>query len=400
MESLVRRSRYRSALGILAPCVYLAGCGFPFKPDLPLLLLAGLGSIAISSRADERAARAGSPLLLGIKAFVVATALSIAASIDPARSLRLSAPLIPALLIVALATRRWDPRIPHSIYATCAAVSLGLCLAVMWMAIRSDWRSLHDRVSEIGSPLLVEANDIAFVAIVAPLALALRSVGRRALSVLGTASIITAAVAIGVLQSRVATLTLAVSTATYAWLIRGSWSAAGKRAAAMLIAVFVVDATLGLPLTTKFQRVHEPRFGLWAAAVGAFVDAPVLGSGPHTFGIAARRSVAAGSVPSWLPRTRRIPPWAHNLYVEVLAERGVVGFAALVGLLLLAWREIRRLLRDAVPPARTLVAGVAASLTGFCFAAIFELSFIRLWVVVLFFTLLALVSQLSARKER
>jgi hypothetical protein len=46
------------------------------------------------------------------------------------------------------------------------------------------------------------------------------------------------------------------------------------------------------------------------------------------------------------------------------------------------------------------VAGVAASLTGFCFAAIFELSFIRLWIVVLFFTLLALVSQLSARKER
>jgi O-antigen ligase len=93
----------------------------------------------------------------------------------------------------------------------------------------------------------------------------------------------------------------------------------------------------------------------------------------------------------------RTEVWAHNLYLEFLAERGVVGFSTLILILVLAFRSAGACRRHRDPEIRGLGAVVAASLVAFCFAGILELSFLRLWVVVVLFMLLGIAAQLSAR---
>jgi hypothetical protein len=92
-------------------------------------------------------------------------------------------------------------------------------------------------------------------------------------------------------------------------------------------------------------------------------------------------------------------PWAHNLYLEVLAERGIVGFAALGVLLVrgltIAWHTQHA----ASAEARLLGAGALGGFIGLCGAAAVELSLLREWVVVMLFTFLGISAYLASSQS-
>jgi O-antigen ligase len=397
MESFVRAPEPRAVVATSAVCIYLGGFAFPFAPDIPLLLLAILGVVAMSRRGGEGVAMAPH-VLLGVSLLLASTILSIALSAAPARSLRLSAPLIPATLLFLLA-RHADARSARWIVTTLSVLGLGLSVAVVATAARGDASTLHDHVSIVGSPLLVEANDIAIVAILAPLSVALLSIRPpRWIAAVAVGSLIAAVIAVCILRSRVAILTMVVSIGTFAWVAARSRRAVWKSIAVLALVTLILDAGMGFPLTSKFQKLREPRIALWFTAAAMFADAPVLGHGPHTFAVLADTYAEGLDQPRWVPTVRRMPPWAHSLYFEFLAERGLVGLASLIVLLSLTARSALRNRRQADHEARALGAGVAAAFAGFCFAGIFELSFLRLWVVVVFFTLVGIASPPAKRK--
>jgi O-antigen ligase len=117
--------------------------------------------------------------------------------------------------------------------------------------------------------------------------------------------------------------------------------------------------------------------GYWSTAWKMFLEAPLLGHGPHTFGLFHKT------------------PWAHNLYLEVLAEQGIVGLGAFIGLMVGGMRMAWRVYCTAVGEMRLIGAGVLAALIGFCCASLFELSLVRQWVVAALFILIGMVAQLS-----
>jgi O-antigen ligase len=164
----------------------------------------------------------------------------------------------------------------------------------------------------------------------------------------------------------------------------------------ILVLAMVVDGFLGFPLLGKFGRIWDGRVSLWFAAWFMFLQAPLCGHGPHTFVLFYRPYIDHLGLPSWLPVDPPTTRWPHNLYLEVLAEQGIVGLTALGFLLVsgifLAWNSQRAASSDA----RIFGAAALAGLIGFCLAAVFELTFLRLWVVIVLFALLGVIAQMAS----
>ena len=104
------------------------------------------------------------------------------------------------------------------------------------------------------------------------------------------------------------------------------------------------------------------RYQYWVAAVHAFESKPLIGIGPGTFQVYwAQHGSLYESIRN-----------AHSLYLETLAETGVLGGALIIAfLLVLLVAGVARALR-ARAPARTVLAGATASLAAFCTAAGFD----------------------------
>jgi O-Antigen ligase/Tetratricopeptide repeat len=104
------------------------------------------------------------------------------------------------------------------------------------------------------------------------------------------------------------------------------------------------------------------RYQYWAAAVHAFESQPLNGIGPGTFQFYWAQH---GSLFEFIRN-------AHSLYLESLAEVGVVGFALITGLLLaLLVAGVARTLR-APATMRLALAAASASLIAFCAAAAYD----------------------------
>jgi O-antigen ligase len=380
---------------ILGVCGYLLGFGLPVHANVPTALLAASSVVGYRRKLPS----SPSPLLAAVTLFLVATALSTVFSIDLQRSLTLNAPLVPGALLFLLLARHGVLRFTEIVFAVVALVTSGVSAAVLAAATRGDWRALHSHVGSVGTPILVEANDIAFVAVLAPLccAMTVAPVSRRRWC-LAAGAIAVSVSAICVLQSRTAFLALLAGISTFVWVTAASRATLCKQLLALLLATAIVDASLGFPLATKFRRTSDQRIAMAFITTRMFADAPLLGHGPHTFADLFGRYRDSTILPAWAPPVRPSHIWAHNLYLELLAERGIVGLMSFVVVIAIARRRLALALRDGDARRRIHAAAVIASLNAFCVAALFESSFLRLWVVIAFFTLAGIAAQLSEER--
>jgi O-antigen ligase len=165
-----------------------------------------------------------------------------------------------------------------------------------------------------------------------------------------------------------------------------------------LSALFVsVDFLNDFSVLAKFQSfwTASSRIPLWLAAWQMFLDAPLVGLGPGAFSEYYQSYVAALALPDWVVLDSRHMPWVHNLYLEILAERGVLAlgivslmFVRIIGILL---RE-----RKASIESGLLVQACLVSLGLVLVAGFFELSFLRLWFASYFFLMIGTVLFISS----
>lgn len=164
-------------------------------------------------------------------------------------------------------------------------------------------------MSDLRSPLLVVPNDTVLLAVVAPLSLALLCCAGKWGKVLPAVSILLSIVAVCLIRSRTATLTIIASLAAAAALARPRLAiVCGFAVTAVAV---LLDASLGFQLVTKFDQLWKQkdfwngRTAIWSAAWDGFMKSPILGHGPHTFDYVSPASIHLR--------------WAHNLYLEILA---------------------------------------------------------------------------------
>lgn len=120
---------------------------------------------------------------------------------------------------------------------------------------------------------------------------------------------------------------------------------------------------------TNVDQPYENRFAIWREALRQVQLDPWTGQGPGNFAIASRRH-ASESLTVYAAH-------AHNMYLNVSAELGLPGLAALLGLISSLAFAARQALRATpasdAPRDRAVIAGVAAALAALAALGVFHM---------------------------
>ncbi len=405
MSKQARRTRTpKASLGIapsdwatLGVCLFVLGFAAPIPSQLPLLALVGGALLGAFLDKSPRQGAVPRPFMAAAVFFLLLMALSIFLSDDRVRSLELSAAWVPAgLLFVVLSERLRSPAHIRAVYASFSLVALGLSgalLAGRWFYGANP----HAWLSTLGLPVLVVPNDCHFLALLTPLSLIL--IDRQPRSPLGIMALVSiglTGLAILAVGSRGAALTLVACLVSTGTLLRPRLGLALGLGALGVIGVG--DAALGFPLASKFTHVVDTRISLWIIAWEMFLDAPWMGHGPHTYRTLYTAYFEAIAFPAWVrpdPWGTEVP-WAHNLYLELLAERGIIGFFSFLGIVGMGTFYALRVRQEGSRELSILASGTIGVLAGLGLSGVFEASLLRIWLVVLLLAVLGIIGQLAA----
>ncbi|MDQ6712760.1 MAG: O-antigen ligase family protein [Candidatus Dormibacteraeota bacterium] len=135
------------------------------------------------------------------------------------------------------------------------------------------------------------------------------------------------------------------------------------------------------PLDTFLARVP-----IWSAALAIFVQHPIFGIGVDQF---------QNMIDSFNPDLG--VNQAHNLFLNMAAERGVLGFGTFVALVVMLFKVLRSALRSALSfPYRVLAAGLIASFLGFFAHSQFDVSYYDYKILLMFWFLVGLAATLTS----
>jgi len=376
----------------------------PFLP--PQVVSAGLVALTAAFIMTPEAPCTPDPgyrFLLPVLPFLAAQLLAVARAPDfPLASAVLSFQL-PGLILLTIMMRRADWPLRYWMVGF-SLLSMALCLSVIagWVQVR-----LGARLPVLMEPpegallyahswLLVIPNDICAAAIllVCPLSLIGAAGASRALRGLGIVTVGLIFFAMVVLRTRTGFLIAGVElfVASLVW----------RRVLLLIVPAALLlaagDAWIGSHTIEKLFYDNNMdnhgvagRLGLWASAWGMFMDAKLLGHGAQAFGPEHR-----AYLPAWSPRfpERRVL-WAHSLFLETLADQGVIGVIALLTLLLHPLTTSCLVVMKSGRGPRLIfdVALGIAGLAGFFIAAALELTFIRRWVPIVMFAVVGFAAK-------
>lgn len=176
-------------------------------------------------------------------------------------------------------------------------------------------------------------------------------------------------------QARSGWLGLGAAAVGFVWMRAGAKKALIPLALCLALVFAFRPANLSLEVLSK-----APRWTIWSVALDVFKEYPLLGAGVNCFE-AGYKSIGFAFPPSFDPPI----PHPHNIYLQFLAETGIVGAAAaaafLFGLLIHTGRRIRARAREGSPdPGRWApAAGFWAAYLGYLVTALSAHNFYRSW---------------------
>ncbi len=248
-------------------------------------------------------------------------------------------------------------------------------------------------------------NDLALIPLCVPFVFALLSDGGRGR---------TRAMAVFLLP--LVCFTVIVSQSRNAWLGLGVASIAypllaGKRRWLLvlgLVAALCIASALAFDWGDFRSRLAslmvwrtEGRIGVWLVAWELFSEAPWLGKGAHLFGEYYLPYLEQIQLPAgYTPEFNHIP-WVHNLILEFLSERGIVGLSSFVFVVVVAIKRLRTQ-RDegrqgeVAPYATALLCAWVVFLS----MGIFDLTFLKDWVSLYFWLLVGLSAAIAGAIPR
>jgi O-antigen ligase len=383
----VRSSSCASTLACVGVCGYLVGLALPLaRPfDLPLVFLVLLAAAAAAVMGLREPRSPGSPAVIPVLGFVLARLLSSLAAPNALRSLQLLAPFLPALLLFFVLSEWIETRRQMIAIYVCLALT-GFVLAATPLV--ESWRSdtADAEAWARGPSRWWSKNDIT---VLAPLALTVAWLRPRPLIRLGAMGFFALLVSVIVLvQSRTAFVTTVGAVGAFAALAGRRAFAHRKHVPLMLLGgvaliALIADACLGFRFAHKVTHDWRGsgRFALWATALSMFQSAPLLGHGPSSF--------------VWLGADAGTIPWAHNLYLKLLAEEGAVGLLCFLGLIGVGLVMLARVVRSRRPT----IAGVGSP-SSRSDGRLFELSLQGVWVTIVLFILLGLLTTIGRSEKR
>ena len=345
---------------------------------LPLLACAGLLFIATLPAAP---ARAWDRLELAVALWLGCWLLSAVAAIRPQHAFALSVPaLVFALCFVLLHRDDSQRRLPLSLGLLCLLAS---AQAAAILGARLAGAPPPDAIAGSGSSWLLVPNDLVWMLCLWPVWWHLARCHGRPMVIASVPLLTVQAAAAIALQSRLAVLVLA-GLALCALRPAPSMPPGRRRAnfsprIAVLAGAAVCAAVILLLAFAKGGASLEARWQLWGAAWRMWLAHPWLGVGPHGFGLEYRGFIEGTIVDP------RPTAWPHQLALELLANTGLITFAAFLRVMYIAVLGTMGVTRADTPGMRSL----RCALLAFAAVSLLEASSLRLWWWLVLAVLLA-----------
>jgi O-antigen ligase len=372
--------------------LYLLTFALPLPVDFGLLGLGFLGAWTALKGTAQFPPRA----LFALLPLALATVLGNFIAPDPSRSLSLTLALLPACVIYLLICGYFEL---SQLVGLSLAASLMICSLGGWLlgvAVSHPASSPDEWIRQSHLTAFKVPNDVVFFQILLPFALAQLKPKISMQSVLAAAACGIAVSVAVIYQSRLAVLTALAGGAVFFALRRTTKSALWS----MLLLAFgiaIVDTAFGFKLLGKFSSSWTSRLPLWLAAWQMFLCSPWTGHGIGSYALHYRNYLDWAHLPPWIAFDPRPTPWAHNLYLEVLAELGAQGLAAL--LFFLVSPLLTRPKYLPAPQIRMLACAAKAAWLAFALSAFFELSLWRQWVGLVFLLTTACITATNKFQE-
>ncbi len=317
--------------------------------------------------------------------FVVATLVSAVFAADWQRAMLVSLSLAPALALgFLLATRLTVSNLQH-IGSVLTLTGMLLSLNLLRIALLEKGTTPANWLELSGYMHLSVPNDLLILVFLLVFTINLLYFYRDSRAHLLLVSIAFAFqfLTLVIYQSRGGLILATTAVILTSVLRKHGWQSLIPAAALLF---FLAEGLSGFALTQKLLATStlSARVPLWMAAWSMFLDAPWLGQGPGAFSLLYPQYLAAITLPDWVVMDPRHMPWAHNLYLELLAERGLIGLGAFVAAIVLTLQALlgNRVWSNhpAAAYARVCVLSCGALLLA---GGLFEFSLLRFWLLVL-----------------
>ena len=334
-----------------------------------------------------RQTRQGAPrsLTLGVSAFLAVGILSAFVGIDPGGSVGRVLSLVAAVALYLGVLNLCRER--HELLVVVAGVLAGLAIAGahglsqyllgfdQQFSIVSGGQVVARVQGAFGHP-----NEFGgFVAALIPLALVVAATRAFSFRLRLLAATATALAVPALFFTYARGPVLAVVAGLLVWV-----SVLRPKLALPVAILVVVGALIAAPaaLRERFETTGSSdvtlRSDIWRGALTIYSDHPLLGVGPNNFGraySALPTSLPGGGQRRLLHTTQvLVPPYAENLYLHVLAEEGILGFAAYLVLVAAALLTVYRGSRSREPAGRALAFGIGAALLTISFHGIVQVT--------------------------
>ncbi len=387
---------------IFAISLYLLSLTLPFKSYVPLFILSIAGTL-LAAWSREECNNLPKSIRYPLIAFLTSVIISSFLSVDIERSFLLNLSFFPALLILFIICEVTDINLIYALYIVLSGVGAiisAIALCCFFLNIAEENPSVW--IEKMGNPNIIVPNDLMLLSVIVPFSLSLIYSKKLSLTlkILPVLSIFLSIWIIIIYQSRGA-LILSVISIFYTIIFLRSFLFFSF-ASIIAITILIVNLKHSLPLVSKFSGCWSTRIQYWLAALSMFADAPLLGHGSHTYATLYNTYKNKIEIPDWLIVDDRFTPWAHNLYLEILAEQGILGLTSLITLLIFGFKIAWNTCNSYQKEIKILGLGAFLGLSTVSMGAVFELSFIRHWVVIMLFSILGMiisVSSLSRKKN-
>jgi O-antigen ligase len=395
VTTIEKLKQYPLALWTLA--LYLCSLGFNLKYDIPLVFFAlSLSYFFLHTHINMNMSfvkRHWHVIFFGIGTVIVTLA-----STDVAYSAMAQVQFMPSLMIyIAIVTVVQNPSQLRFIYVSVVFVTLLIAITLLWQITTAESTDMMIKLKESRNPLFIVPNDVLFLVALSPIALAMAIFERHwTFKLLAISCLAGVGVASIYIESRQASAIYAFTMFAFFFLWRPLWGVViGLTALAL---VFCIDALLGGGLVKKLFLF--PRAYIWQSAWEMFLDSPITGKGPGHFKHFYYEFLDKAGYGAGLVEDRRLMNWAHSLYFEQLAERGIIGMVALLVLVSRPLWNLGRRMQAFKSTAGSkygqfvtenpYTIGLVVSYSAFLLGGIAETSLLRLWGATLLFLLTAL----------
>lgn len=376
---------------------YIFSCALPFFSNIPIFILACAGIISIVFGIKNKPRKFSSISIFFIF-FILSFLFSTFFSQNLERTISLSFPFLPGLLLFFILFEFFeDKKEYYMIYGWFSITSAVVSLIALHTALVSDQPTPSNWAHQTGLPYFIVPNDFMMLTVFMPFLVVMAI--RNASYTFKTLSILVLGLNLLlfiVYQSRGAILLSLTAIGLPLFMIKKiPFKKIYVYLPVCVIILICIDSLFGLALSKKVFTKSSwfSRLTPWLIAVEMFKSAPIFGTGPRTFGYFYPILVNQFTFPDWIIIDNRVMPWAHNVYLETMAEQGIVGLIILFALIGIAMINFKRLFSCC--NSRDPVIIVFSSTVILILGGIIEFSFIRHFFVIVFFAIIGLISALS-----